>query len=208
MSVLRPQDVVRKPAIVVVTHEHEDHYSAAFRQWADSLRDEIFAAGGTVPLRAGDVRLDPRAIVRLGPAQVWTIRSTDEGVGVLVRIGDVTVFHAGDHARWNAATDSAYRAEIDYLNGLGLPIDIALLPIATGSPCEATPSIQEGALYAIATLRPHVTLPMHVRCGARMASIYGDFAQIAGRTGATVVAPLRIGEEFFYERPRLVRGQR
>jgi hypothetical protein len=56
MSVLRPQDVVRKPAIVVVTHEHEDHYSAAFRQWSDSLRYEIFAAGGTVPLRAGDVR--------------------------------------------------------------------------------------------------------------------------------------------------------
>ena len=141
----------------------------------------------------------------VGPARVWTIRSTDAGVGLLARLGDVTVYHAGDHARWVDALDGDYRAEIDHLASLGMAVDIAFIPIAVGTQCNATESLRIGALYAIAKLKPRVTVPMHVRCVDRMVERYQSFVDAATAAGHVAVAPRAIGEEFSYAGGRLTR---
>ena len=208
LTALRPSEVSDRPIAIIATHEHDDHFAAGLLAWADSVPRGVVAAGGPAPLRPKDVKLDPRATVTVGPARVWTIRSTDSGVGLLAHIGGVTIYHAGDHARWADELDGDYRAEIDHLAALGMPVDIAFVPIAMGTRCNVTESLRTGAMYAIAKLKPRVALPMHVRCGDVMAARYQSFVDAATAAGHLAVAPRAIGEEFSYAGGRLTRRAR
>jgi L-ascorbate metabolism protein UlaG (beta-lactamase superfamily) len=208
LAALRPAELGRTPVAIIATHEHDDHFAAGLLAWADSVPGAVVAAGGPAPLRPRDVKLTPRTTVAVGPARVWTIRSTDSGVGLLARMGNLTVYHAGDHARWVDELDADYRAGIDHLASLGMPVDVAFVPIAMGTRCSATASLQAGALYAIAKLKPRVTVPMHVRCVDVMVERYQAFANAATAAGFAVVAPRAIGEEFSYEGGRLTRRAR
>jgi L-ascorbate metabolism protein UlaG (beta-lactamase superfamily) len=208
MSTLRPSELMDRPVAVIATHEHDDHFATGLLAWADSVPRAVVAAGGPSPLRPRDMRLEPRTSVSVGPARVWTIRSTDSGIGLLARIGDLTIYHAGDHARWVDELDADYRAEIDHLASLGMPVDIAFVPIAMGTRCNATASLRTGAMYAIAKLTPRVTLPMHVRCVDRMGERYREFADAATAAGHVAVAVRAIGEEFTFAGGRLTRRPR
>ncbi|MBC7894810.1 MAG: MBL fold metallo-hydrolase [Cytophagaceae bacterium] len=205
---LRPSELSDRPVAIIATHEHDDHFATGLLAWADSVPRGSVAAGGPSPLRPQDMRLEPRTSVTVGPARLWTIRSTDSGVGLLARIGDVTIYHAGDHARWVDEIDGDYRAEVDHLASLGMAVDIAFVPMAMGSRCNATESLRTGAMYAIARLKPRVTVPMHVRCGGVMGERYQAFADAASAAGYTAVAPRAIGEEFSYAEGRLTRRTR
>lgn len=208
MNALRPSELGDRPVAIIATHEHDDHFAAGLQAWADSVPRHVLAAGGPSSLRKGEIALAPRTTVTVGPAQVWTVRSTDSGVGLFARIGNVTVFHAGDHARWNDDLDGAYRAEIDHLVSLGMPVDIAFVPIAMGSACNATPSLRTGAMYAIARLKPRVAVPMHVRCGTVLRERYQSFVKEAVAANYPAVAPTAIGDEFSYAGGRLTRRQK
>lgn len=208
MTPLRPSEPGNGPVAIIATHEHDDHFATGLLAWADSVKQRTVAAGGPSPLRPQDVALAPQANVTVGPARVWTIRSTDSGVGLLARIGNVTIYHAGDHARWADDLDRDYRAGIDHLASLGMAVDIAFVPIAMGSACNTTESLRVGALYAIATLKPRVAVPMHVRCGNKLVERYQSFADAAKAAGYTVVAPRAVGEEFTYAAGTLVRRGR
>jgi L-ascorbate metabolism protein UlaG (beta-lactamase superfamily) len=48
--------------------------------------------------------------------------STDQGVGFLVTVDGLTLYHAGDHARWAESDDQAFMAEIQWLKNVGPPI--------------------------------------------------------------------------------------
>lgn len=205
LGALRPSELKQDPVAIIATHEHDDHFATGLLAWADSVPQRVVAAGGPAPLRPRDMRLEPRTNVTVGPARVWTIRSTDSGVGLLARLGSVTIYHAGDHARWVDEVDAEYRAGIDHLASLGMPVDIAFVPIAMGTQCNATASLRTGAMYAIAKLKPRVTVPMHVRCVDRIAERYQAFVDAAVAAGHVAVAARTIGEEFNYAGGRLTR---
>jgi L-ascorbate metabolism protein UlaG (beta-lactamase superfamily) len=149
------------------------------------------------------------------PRETWTSNglvvratgSTDEGVGFLVTVDGLTLYHAGDHARWVETLDHAFMAEIQWLKDTRQPIDVAFFAIATGGRCEPRPAIWEGVRSAARVLAPRVLIPMHVGCLDRL-DLYQRFRRtVGGQIGATqVVAPTRIGESFRYRSGKIGPG--
>jgi L-ascorbate metabolism protein UlaG (beta-lactamase superfamily) len=139
-----------------------------------------------------------------GDLVVATTGSTDEGVGFLVTVDGLTLYHAGDHARWAEGDAKAFEAEIQWLKSLGSTIDLAFFPIATGRACDPRPSIWRGVRDAARELRPRVLIPMHVQCADKL-DVYERFRASVqdGLKGTSVVAPARMGERFHYEGDRM-----
>ncbi|MDE7403496.1 MAG: MBL fold metallo-hydrolase, partial [Lachnospiraceae bacterium] len=68
--------------------------------------------------------------------KVETLRSTDQGVAFLVRIGDISIYHAGDlnhwyweeePKSWNGQMEKAYQTEIDKIAGREFDIAFVVL---------------------------------------------------------------------------------
>lgn len=79
--------------------------------------------------------VNPHESFSIGNIQVHTIPAMQkawfggEGLGYLVEVDGLKIFHAGLHASGNKASDiEQYRREIDFLKPFG-PIDIAILPV-------------------------------------------------------------------------------
>lgn len=153
--------------------------------------------------------MNPREDWSSGALRVRTTGSTDQGVGFLVTVDGITVFHAGDHALWSDSSTEPFEAEIQWLKSQRASIDVAFFPIATGFACEPRPAIWKGVLSAAQQLRPRVLVPMHVRCTSQL-SLYERFREEIGLqlTGTLVVAPSASGEWFRYEAGSLSRKTR
>jgi L-ascorbate metabolism protein UlaG (beta-lactamase superfamily) len=200
------------------SHQHRDHFSPALLRWADSLPAAHVVIGGPITDRAAMDATPLRSVVmgegervNIAGADIATIQSTDEGVGFVVRVDGVTLFHAGDHALWAPQVDTAYWTGIGKAGGLvdsvtntPMAIDLAFLPIATGSRCEPRASLRAGALGAIAALQPKAAFPMHVRCLDRLA-LYAQFADSARAMGTMVPigAARSLGSAFLFRNGRL-----
>lgn len=180
---------------VFVSHEHADHFADSLVARLAERPGTNFVFGWDGPDVPNATVVAPRQTTEVAGLTVRTIASTDLGVGFLVELPGLTVFHAGDHANWGPGSTEAYRAEIDWLAGLGMTVDVALLPVATGAACETNESLRDGALYAIRALSPAVAIPMHVRCPDRY-DIYAGIRDAATAAGLDdrVVAIERPGQ--------------
>ncbi len=188
-----------RPVVVFVTHSHSDHFSPEIFEWAKTHRRIQYVLGfpGATPMQNAHV-MSPHESLDVQGLRVRTSGSTDAGVGFLVTIAGVTLFHAGDLALWDEASREAFAAEIAWVKSQGLPVDLAFLPIATGATCEPLPAIWEGVRLATRELGPKVLLPMHVRCVDRLPSVYERFrAEMTVRfPGLEIAAPRRRGDSF------------
>lgn len=186
--------------LVFVSHEHDDHYRSAIYKWQRRIPSITYVLGLRTREANGRVMLEARADTAFDGVRIRTIRSTDFGVGFFVEVDSLGVFHAGDHAQWDAGERAAYEREIDWLAASGSRVDLAFVPIATGAVCETSPDIEAGASYALIKLRPAVAFPMHVRCPDRL-HLYRAFAErmrsYAGR--GTLSYAERPGEGFDYD---------
>lgn len=201
-----------------VSHQHRDHFSPALLRWADSLPDAHLVLGGPITDRAAMDATPVRSVVmgegervNVAGADIATIPSTDEGVGFVVRVDGVTLFHAGDHALWAPQVDTAYWTGIGKAGGLvesatntPMPIDLAFLPIATGTQCDPRASLRLGAIGAIVALQPKAAFPMHVRCIDRI-GLYTQFADSARAAGLAVPIGVArsLGSAFVFRNGRL-----
>jgi hypothetical protein len=134
---------------------------------------------------------------------VKTTGSTDQGVGFLVAVDGLTLYHAGDHARWTESQEQDFMTEIQWLKSAGPQIDVAFFPIATGAACDPRASIWEGVRSAAFSLTPRVL----VRCTSAVltALIYtGDFVRGRIPAATQVVSPARLGERFRYAARRMI----
>lgn len=110
--------------------------------------------------------------------------SPDAGVGYLIEVDGLTIFHAGDHANGEVGLHAEYTDEIDYLAGLGKSIDMAFLPI-TGCSLGNPESVREGVYYALEKLQPDLFFPQH---GGTATYVYREFVDAAREAGFTVKA--------------------
>jgi len=154
---LLPADVASSVTILSVAAE-----------WARKRPDIQYVVGWPAANLAAAKAMQLHETWSSGGLSVKTTGSTDEGVGFLVAVDGLTLYHAGDHARWAASDDQAFMAEIRWLKAECQPIDVALLPIATGAACDPRPSIWDGVRSAALELMPRVLIPMHVGCADRL----------------------------------------
>jgi L-ascorbate metabolism protein UlaG (beta-lactamase superfamily) len=190
--------------VVFVSHSHADHFFPGLREWAARRPSILFVVGWPDSGLPNAKVMKPREVWSSDGLRVAATASTDEGVGFLVSVDGLTVFHGGDLARWVEAVDKPFMGEIAWLKEQKQPIDIAFFAVATGGPCEPRPAIWEGVEAAARELSPRVLIPMHVGCPARL-DIYERFRTEVGPQlpDTQVVAPSRLGQTFQYDGERV-----
>ncbi len=196
---INPEELRDIPVTVFVSHGHDDHYDPDILRWRNSIRS-IHYVFGFQPrgVRASDyIYFAPRERRSLGDISVTTIKSTDAGVGFLVEADGLTIYHAGDHANRFETLPSPYHEEVDYLADKYNTIDLAF--ILAGEACGGGygQCVLEGDFYAIRTLSPRLTFPMH---SGGNEHVYKHFAADAAAHGisAKIAAAEFRGDRFYY----------
>ena len=161
----RPAPLSAAPAVVVLSHLHHDHCDLpSLRRLGDGVV-LIVPAGGERLLRhkgfSAVVPLDVGETWRSGALSVTATPATHSGrrepwgptaraVGYLLDAPGRRVYFAGD-------TDL-----FPEMDGLGAPLDLALVPIAGWAPRLGPGHLDPArAAEAVARLRPRVVVPVH-----------------------------------------------
>jgi ankyrin repeat protein len=155
---------------VFVTHEHRDHFDSTIFDWQGEV-DRIRYVYGFRPETLPQYRqtpyngpayeyIGPRENTTLGGMKISTIEANDAGVGFLVEVDGITLYHAGDHAGWAEGEKQGYLDEIDYLAGFAGDIDVAFVNV-TGCHAHNPDALREGTYYTLEKLRPRTVVPTH-----------------------------------------------
>jgi len=172
---INPEEIKDQDVYVFVTHEHGDHFNPVIFDWKKSI-DGIEYILGFTPEKASEAAiLLPRETKTIDGMEVSTIASTDAGVGFLVKVDGLTIFHAGDHACREKDLNEPYTDEIDYLADKCKGVDLAFLPV-TGCGFNDPEAVKSGIFYALEKLKPDVMFPMHV---LGFEYLYKEFARDA-----------------------------
>ncbi|MCL2812552.1 MAG: MBL fold metallo-hydrolase [Clostridia bacterium] len=153
-----------RQVVVLVSHSHGDHFDPVIFDWAEAGRVH-YVLGFDISTQWPGRRLKPGEGTTVGDVSVKAYDSTDLGVSFLVKLGDYTVFHAGDLNLWHWREVSTLReieqAERDFHAAVkplqGKEIDLAFFPVdpRQGSLYDA------GANFFVMEVKPRVLIPMH-----------------------------------------------
>jgi len=141
--------------------------------------------------------MGPRAQKKIDDVDIRTIYSNDTGVGFLVNVDGLTLFHAGDHANRKRDLSGDYTPEIDYIARQTSKIDIAFLP-NSGCNFGDNIAVRIGNYHAIEKLQPKVVFPMHN--GEYFSSAYQEFKDEARQKGVStpIICAMNRGDKFYY----------
>lgn len=130
-----------KHLYVFASHAHFDHYKKkifGIRQDADKitfiLSNDI--QGDLVTGKENLVYMGPNEDITVGPCDIKTLRSTDEGVAFLVSCNEILIYHAGDLNWWhweeendvfNTMMKRNYQHEVNKLKDGS--INVAFVPV-------------------------------------------------------------------------------
>jgi L-ascorbate metabolism protein UlaG (beta-lactamase superfamily) len=184
---------------VFASHFHQDHYSPAIFSWKEQVPGITYFLG----LRPRDEvpafeYMEGRMEKKYGDMKLTTIPSTDAGVGMVIEVDGLTIFHAGDHTNGKDGMMSEFSDEIDYLRDRGIKPDICFMGIlgcSLGNPAQ----VKDGVIYALETLKPKVFIPMHAQTRE---NDYRKFIDgIKGRfESVQMVTPGNRGDHFVYSK--------
>jgi ankyrin repeat protein/L-ascorbate metabolism protein UlaG (beta-lactamase superfamily) len=183
---------------VFSSHEHWDHYHDNIFEWKDAISNIKYVLGHRPEgIPAEDyIFAAPRIERDIDDIKMTTIRSTDAGVGYLLEVDDLVIFHGGDHANGNLDFSGGFTPEIDYLAQSKPHIDIAFMGV-TGCSLGDPESVRAGLFYALDKLEPNVLFPMH---GGDMSSRYQEFADSvqARNLPHKIACAVNKGDRFIY----------
>jgi len=220
---VRGSELAGQNVEVFVTHDHADHYDSTIFIWDDQNKDLTYIFGfepapapapGTPDNQRPNVPqfytgqeyvyTAPRTRTDLDGMKITTIRSNDAGVGYLVEVDGLTLYHAGDHAGWSAPEGrEEFTQEINYLADLGVKADLAFVNV-TGCRHSGHPEeLYQSNLYTVDKLNPAIIIPTH---GINNERAYREFAQrLAGdRAGVRVFSAENKGDHFVYRGQSIV----
>jgi ankyrin repeat protein/L-ascorbate metabolism protein UlaG (beta-lactamase superfamily) len=182
-----PSDLANEEVLVFSSHEHGDHYDSTIFAWRNQIPKIAYIFGHQPPDLTGYEYMAPRTERTFGNVKVQTIRATDAGVGFLVEVDGVVIYHAGDHANGVVGLHAPYTDEIDYLSSMGKSIDLAFMPIS-GCSLGTPESVKEGVYYALRKLQPKVFFPQHAMNAEFRLREFADQARADGFTTQTCAA--------------------
>jgi L-ascorbate metabolism protein UlaG (beta-lactamase superfamily) len=187
-----------EPTHIAITHGHADHVADAvpvakrtgaecvaiveLAKWlegqgVESVKDPNF--GGTVEYDWGFVRLVPAWHTNTLPGSAEDPFSAEHGVpigpaaGLVIKLGETTVYHAGDTCLFSDMKLIAQRS----------PIDVAMLPIGG----HYTMDRHDGALAA-ELIGAKTVIPMHFNTFPLVAADAAAFkAEVESKTSSEVV---------------------
>ena len=129
----------RKRVYVFASHVHCDHFTKKIFEWEKWHPDIHYILSDDIKARGPEGKctyIGPSRAVQFDGIEIRTLRSTDEGVAFLVKLGDKQIYHGGDLNWWHWEEESKaynemmrrkYQHEIGKIKGE--PIDAAFLPL-------------------------------------------------------------------------------
>lgn len=158
---------------VFASHEHNDHCDPSVLQWQRHHPEIRYFLGvrpeqirGYRPDPAQELRYtlcQPGEIVSDGGIEIQSMKSDiDQGVGFLIRVDGMTIFHSGDAVDTSRAKPSRYSQTIDSLANVVGAVDLFFFPVR-GCGFPDLDAVKSGCDYTIQTMKPKVALPMHAR---------------------------------------------
>lgn len=159
---------------VFVTHEHSDHFDSTIFGWADKIPGLQYVFGFRPEsldaryAQATGVSYGGQPYEYVGPGmlktidgmKIFAIEANDAGVGFVVSVDGLTIYHAGDHAGWLPDQRPQFIAQIDAIDAAYDSVDIALVNV-TGCHHQDTIALAEGTAYTISKLDPKLVIPTH-----------------------------------------------
>ncbi len=180
-----PEEIAGLETTVFVSHAHNDHFDPRIFELSGKIPKLNYVFGFT-PDRATRADLPealpahevmgPRETREFDGVKVTTIESNDSGVGFLVEVDGVAVYHAGDHANRQRDFSGPFTAEIEFLAATGVRPDVAFLPVS-GCGFGDLEAVRLGNDLVLETLKPVLALPMH---GGDLARGYREFVEGCG----------------------------
>jgi len=199
---ITPEEIKDLNVLVFSSHEHQDHFIPDIFQWKDQVKRINYILGHQPEQFSCYEFIGPRDHKNIDGVDIKTIYSNDTGVGFLVTVDGLTVFHAGDHANRNRDLSGDYTPEIDYISQQASKIDIAFLP-NSGCNFGDNVAVWIGSLYAINKLQPKVVFPMHN--GEYFSSTYQEFKDEARQKGVStpIICAMNRGDKFYYKKGKI-----
>ena len=198
-GIITAEEIKDQKVTVFISHADQDHYDTTIFQWRESVPDIGYVFGFNPDIDVEYVMLEGRQNRTVGDADISTITSNDLGVGFLVKVDDVTIFHAGDHANRYRDFSGPYTAEIDYIADMQPDIDFAFMPIS-GCRFGDQEAVRLGVDYALEKLAPKAFFPQHALHAEWQ---YQDFAYAADaklKEKTRFISAKNCGDRFFYSK--------
>ncbi|MFH1689999.1 MAG: ankyrin repeat domain-containing protein [Candidatus Eisenbacteria bacterium] len=201
-----PSELSDEHVYVFVTHEHGDHYDPVIHEWSDALDNVTYVYGFrpelTPQYRTAEYDgpeyeyVGPREYCELDGLKIRTVRANDGGVGFLIEVDGLSLYHAGDHAGWADGERDGFFGEIDYLAPHTEGLDLAFLNV-TGCHSHDPDRLLEGNVYTLDVMNPNVLIPTHA-IGREY--IYAGAAERLAEEDVrtSVCCPKNRGDSYFY----------
>lgn len=207
-----PEELAGQNVEVFVTHEHRDHYDSVIFAWEDQLDDLTYIFGfdpnnlseaDRMGYRGQDYEyLGPRTHKTMDGMTIHTLAANDAGVGYLVEVDGLRIYHAGDHAGWREGKRGGFESEIDYLAGIVDRVDFAFVNV-TGCHVRDTIALEESIVYTLEKLSPTIFVPTH---GLHREHVYRQFADKVAARGFSVkpLCPRFRGDQYHFRGERIL----
>ncbi|NMC42375.1 MAG: MBL fold metallo-hydrolase [candidate division Zixibacteria bacterium] len=165
-----PAEVAPEDVTVFVSHEHGDHFDATIFGWPGHIPRLQYVFGfqpDSLPENARQGYAG-QAYEYLGTGmtktidgmRVMAVRSNDAGVGFVIGVDGLTIYHAGDPAGWLPDQKQGFTSQIDSIAAAVGSVDIALVNV-TGCHYQDTVALAEGTVYTLEKLHPKLVIPTH-----------------------------------------------
>ncbi|MEN8008331.1 MAG: ankyrin repeat domain-containing protein, partial [Candidatus Krumholzibacteriota bacterium] len=193
-----PKEIAGMNVTVFVSHEHRDHFTPGIFEWTADVPDIRYVMGCPAETDQPYDLVEPRQVRDFDGVKVRTIESNDSGVGFVVEVDGMTIYHAGDHANRQRDFSGPYCAEIDWLAEVGVRPDVALMPVS-GCGFGDQEAVRLGVNYALEKLQPRVFIPLH---SLNSEYRYKDFIDRCRNDfpGIRMVAPGHRGDHYDYRK--------
>jgi ankyrin repeat protein/L-ascorbate metabolism protein UlaG (beta-lactamase superfamily) len=197
---IHPDEIKGQQIFVFSSHGHPDHFSPLIFAWTKTLSNVTYIMGHK-PKEAPDcVYFDPREEKSIQGLKVTSLESTDEGVGFLVELDGLVIYHAGDHGNRQRDLKGPFVREVDFLAGKGLKVDLAFLPI-TGCGFRDDETVYAGNIYTMDKLKTKIVFPMHA---GGSETLYARFAEtVKDKVKARIICAENRGDHFTYKRGKI-----
>jgi ankyrin repeat protein/L-ascorbate metabolism protein UlaG (beta-lactamase superfamily) len=194
-----PEEIADQKVTVFASHVHGDHYDPVIFEWSEKVKDITYVLGfepddENVPAHES---IGPRENKKFGDVKVHTIASNDSGVGFMVEVDGLTIFHAGDHANRERDLSGDYCPEIEYLVEAGYHPDLTMLP-TTGCNFGDQVAVRTGIDYTLEKFGATTFFPMHAGSNpARYVEVWDEVGP--KHTQVEVVIPRDSGDWYHYQ---------
>ncbi len=198
---VNPAEIAGEKVAVFASHSHGDHFTPAIFEWQQQVPGISYFLGLRPQNAPAFELMAGRMEKTVGDYKILTIPATDAGVGMVVEVDGITIFHAGDHANGRDGLMKEFKDEIDFIASKGIRPDICLMGIR-GCSLGQPPQVKEGVYYTLKTLKPRVFIPMHA---LDQGQAFAEFVKEAQGQFASVdmAAPYNRGDNLIYKKGKI-----